>query len=422
MGILSVFNNFRLKLSNSKRETIWRTFGSFDANKFGMSTDSLIQNSYERNVDVYSIIKKIVDVTKSIPWIVEKKKADGTYKILTGTSIHDLMEAPNVTKGYTWNDIEEMILIYLLASGNSYLYGQRGIIGNQIVELDILPATNIEIKCNNNFFLPELKYKFDISGKRYEIEKENIAHIKLFNPVYSTIEESYYGLSPIQVAAMVVQTGNDRWDADAAILQNRGVIGLITDKSNRPMTADEAAKVQQGFDQQTSGTRNFGKVKVTNKDLAYIQMAMSSADLQLIEKGVVNLRAICNVYGIDSSLLNDPENKTYNNRKEAEKSMYTNGIMPLSDKLSETFTRFICENHFPGQNIRMRQDFSGIESLQENFKERSEIFTSLKQAGIITANEAREQLRQPAIVDELADILMVQGKIIPEVQPQQPVI
>mgnify|MGYP001056501684 CR=1 FL=1 len=60
----------------------------------------------------------------------------------------------------------------------------------------------------------------------------------------------------------------------------------------------EALEVQSSFDKQSSGTDKFGKVKVTNKDLSYIQMAMSSTDLQLIEKGVITLRAICNVFGL----------------------------------------------------------------------------------------------------------------------------
>ncbi len=418
VGLLSAYRNFRLKLSTGESESIWRAFGSFKANLFAMNGNSLIENSYEKNVDVYAVIKKIVDVSKSIPWIVEEMKPDGTFEPIKDSTLHELMYQPNLTKGYTWNDIEEQLLIYLLASGNAYLYGQTGIMGATILEVDVLPANNVEIKCNNSFFLPELKYKFAINGKSYEFEKESIAHIKLFNPVYTTIEESYYGLSPIQVASMVIQTGNDRWEASAALNQNRGAIGLITDKSGRPMTPTEAAKVQSDFDRQTSGTNNFGRIKVTNKDLNYIQMAMSPSDLKLIEMGVVNLRAICNLFGLDSSLFNDPDNKTYNNRNEAEKALYTNAVKPVSDKMAEIFTMFLCKNHFPGRKVRMRQDFENIEVLQENFKEKAEVFTTLKEAGIVTANEAREKLKYDTVADPAADKLVVTGK--PQFnQPQQ---
>jgi len=404
MGLLTTLRNWVTPLSNNDRQTIWKMFGSFAANSFAMNGTSIIENSYEKNVDVYAVIKKISDITKTVPWIVEEKKGN-EWVLLENTSIHELMYSPNSKKKYTWNDIEEMLLVYLLASGNSYLYGETQFNSSLIEELDVLPSNLICIESNRNFFLPEYKYSLNIDSRYYTIDQEKISHIKFFNPCYSTVQESLYGLSPIQVAAKVVQTGNDRWDADASLLQNRGAIGLITDKSQRPMLPDEAAKVQSDFDSQTAGTRNFGKIKVTNKDLAFIQMAMSSVDLQLIEKGVVNLRAICNVYGLDSSLFNDPENKTYNNRLEAERAMFTNAIMPISDKISEQLTMFLCTNHFPGKKVRMGQDFSSIEVLQENFKEKAQTYSMLKNSGIISANQAARELGQPESVDPKDELL-----------------
>lgn len=371
MGLLTTLRNWVTPLSNTDRQQIWKMFGSFQSNQLALDGNNIISNSYEKNVDVYAVIKKIVDVVKSVPWIVEQKKGD-EWVLFEDNTIAELMENPNMTKGYTWNDIEEQILVYMLTTGNAYLFGETQFTSSTIEELDVLPSNFVCIESNRNFFMPEYKYEFVMDGKTYAIEKEKVSHIKFFNPAYSTVQESLYGLSPIQVAAKVVQTGNDRWDADANLLQNRGAIGLITDKSNRPMLPEEAEKVQSDFNSQTSGTRNFGKIKVTNKDLAYIQMAMSSVDLQLIEKGVVNLRSICNVFGLDSSLFNDPENKTYNNRKEAEKSMFTNAIIPISDKVAEPLTRFIAWNHYPAKNVRMRQDFSSIEVLQTNKKEEAD--------------------------------------------------
>lgn len=407
MGIFNRFGHFLVNLTENDRETIWQQLGSFTANSLSMKGNKMIQNSYDSNIDVYSIIKKIIDITKSVPWVVEQYTG-GRWKIITDTSIHELMDNPNMAKGYTWNDIEEQLLIYLLCTGNAYVHSETQFNRTLIEELDILPSSFICIEpTSRDFFLPEYYYRFNIDGSNKAIDKEKISHIKFFNPGYSSIKESLYGLSPIQVAARAIQAGNDRWDADNNLMQNRGALGLITDKSNRPMSEPEADAVQKSFDRDTAGTRNFGKVKVTNKDLNYIQMAMSPADLQLLEKGVINLRAICNVFGLDSSLFNDPENKTYSNRTEAEKSMFTNAVMPISDKIAEHLTRFLCPNHFPGKKIRLRQDFSNIEVLQENFKEKSEVFALLKNSGIITANTAAEALKQPKSTDPNADLLII---------------
>lgn len=418
MGFFQNLFNFRTNLDNTDRDTIWKAFGSFQANQFCMQNQSLIQNSYERNVDVYSVIKKIVDVSKSVPWIVEQKQANGNWKALQNTSIHSLMEAPNLVKGYTWNDIEEQVLIYLLLTGNVYIFGEKPFGMNGIAELDILPSNHVIIQSNNDFFKPNKQYKLGLGGTYRTFQSDEIGHIKFFNPGYNSVLESHYGLSIIQVAAQVVQVGNDRWDANANLLQNRGAVGLITDKSQRPMTPDEAALAQSAWDKTSSGTRNFGKIKVTNKDLNYIQMAMSPADLQLIENGVVNLRAICNVFSLDSSLFNDPANKTYNNALEAQKALYTNAIMPLSDKIAEHFTRYLCTNHFPDKVVRMRQDFNGIECLQENKAEKIASLISLKDSGIYTANEVRLKLGDTVIVDPNGDVLNNKAPMQPaNVQP-----
>jgi len=137
-------------------------------------------------------------------------------------------------------------------------------------------------------------------------------------------------------------------------------------------------------------------------------MMMSPTDLQLVENGVINLRAICNVFGVDSSLFNDPENKTYANRAEAEKSFYTSCIMPLSNKIAEKYTSFIAWNHYPDKSIRMRQDFSEIECLQNNtFDKDSATMVALKNAGLVTPNEARTALNYEAMNSEGANELTV---------------
>lgn len=363
MGLLNGF--FKKSIEIKDRNKLLLEKFSFKS----LDNKDLTKVGYESNVDAYAVIRKIVDTSKSINWIVERKTSEG-WELMEDNTITPLLENPNSLKGYTWNDIQEQQLIYLLASGNSYLYGEE--INGKIAELDVLPSKHVSIKSSQNFFLPALKYSFNLQKTKETYEAEEIEHIKLFNPSYDTVEESFKGLSAFQVAARVIKVGNDRWDADAHLLQNLGARGLITDSSDRPMLEPEAAAVQNHFNKHTTGTAKFGAVKVTNKDLKYIPMSMSSADLQLIEKGVITLRSMCNVFGLDSSLFNDPANKTFNNRKEAEKALYTNAVIPLSKKIAQHHTNYICKNHYPDGSVRMRQDFSNIEALQTDKKQEAE--------------------------------------------------
>ena len=363
MGILSDLSKYA-SYKLSKRNDLIRLF-----DRFGTNQTNLIEHSYERNVDAYAVVKKISDIFSSTPWKVERK-VNGEWQVVEDTTIHELLDSPNSLKGYTWNDIDEQMITYLLCSGNSYLYGET--LNGKISEVDVLPSNHVEVCTGGNFFLPNLKYKFDIDSTVRTYSAGDLQHVKLFNPNYSSVEESYEGLSVFQVAAKAVQVGNDRWDASAHLFQNRGMAGMITDQSDRPMLQDEAKKVQDAFKNSVSGTDKFGGVKVTNKDLKYISMSMSSTDLQLIEQGVIPLRAICNVLGLDSSLFNDPSNKTFNNRLEAEKAMYTKVIIPLAAKISAAHNNYIVKNHYPDGDYRMTKDYSKVEALQKDKKQEAQ--------------------------------------------------
>ena len=67
--------------------------------------------------------------------------------------------------------------------------------------------------------------------------------------------------------------------------------------------------------------------------MQYTPIGMNSVDMQLLDSNREWLRYIASIYGIDSSLVNDPEHSTYNNRKEAEKAAYVDVVIPTFNKV-----------------------------------------------------------------------------------------
>lgn len=57
----------------------------------------------------------------------------------------------------------------------------------------------------------------------------------------------------------------------------------------------------------------------------------------------------------------------------------------------------------------MRQDFSNVEVLQENKKDKTEILTKQVDSGIISPNEAREKLGYPKHSSPEADLLRIKN-------------
>lgn len=391
-------------------------FGGLGANRFKLIGNELIREGYSQNVDAFSIIKKIVDCGTSTPYLVEKLRYDGSYKEVKSSILHDLLENPNPIKGYTWKDIEEQIVIYLLAAGNAYILPE---VGSGIVSsIDVLPPQNVTIFSSNNFFNPNPQYRFYLGNKQRTLSVDDLTHIKIFNPVSYGVTDSLYGLSLIEVASWPIQSGNDRWQAQASIYQNRGTTGLITDKSQRPMTDEEAKMVNANFKDKTGGPKRFNSIYATNKDLNYIQMGMSPSDMELVKSGIVSTRAVCNVFSLDSSLFNDPENKTYSNRTEAEKALFTNAVIPVFDKVYSHLTRTIVKKLFPAEIIRLRKDYSKVECLQENYKDKVISYCLMKNSGIISANTAAEALKQPKSLDENADKLIISTSLVEQLGQQ----
>lgn len=406
------------RLTQHARELLVQNLGSFRANMFATNQRNLVEKGYEQNVDVYAMIRKMVEVSQTARWVVERRKrgTSNEWEEITDTTLHELIANPNMTKNYTWDNILEQTIIYLLAGGNAINLGMdangesEGITG-PIVELDVLPNRFIKINTTKDWFDPIDNYKFQIDTFKATFEKEEIQHFTLFNPGYNSIQQSVWGLSPIAVAARVVQVGNDRWDADASLLQNRGAIGMIAQrKSEYPMKPEERDKMQEDWDESTAGPNKFGRIKVSRQDMRFIQMAMSPSDLKLIEHGPVTLRAMCNVLGFDSSIFNDPANKTFANRKEAEKAMLSDAVIPLNMQLANGWSRWLVPTHFPSETsetVRIRADFSEHPALQQDLNQKVDGVAKMKLGGIITANRAAELLDQPLSDDPNAEKLIV---------------
>jgi HK97 family phage portal protein len=169
-------------------------------------------------------------------------------------------------------------------------------------------------------------------------------------------------------------------------------MGIITSKSN--VRIDEATKSEMDakFREKYAGAKKFGTPILTNGDLSFVPIGMSPADLKLVELGIIPLRAICNVYGVDSSLLNDPENKTYSNRKEAEKAMWDNAIIPMLKDIENALNTWLVPayNKQDGKTYKIEFCLDDVKALQVDLTEMANRVKMMIEAGVYTPNEGRE--------------------------------
>ena len=217
--------------------------------------------------------------------------------------------------------------------------------------------------------------------------------MKYFNPTEKGLM-SGLGLSPLQSAVYPYRTSLNQWEASSNLLKNKGAIGFISNESDDVLDDQELESAQKAFDSKIGGASNFGKSIITPSKMKYNPMGMTAADMQIIEMGVKTLRAICNVYGIDSSLFNDPANKTFNNRREAEKALWTNVNIPILRMMEASYNRSFVQSYSQeeGKNLCLKFDVSDVEVLHEDKDKKVDRVIKLLQSGVITIEQAQEMI------------------------------
>lgn len=336
------------------------------------NTSELINDGFAKVSDLYSIIKKISQTGAGMELQVFKV-TDDEWELQRDGELFDLIMQPN--KNQNQYDFKEMALTNLMTSGNVFINGQEAVgFGDIFTSLYLLPPQFIDIQLNtSDTYIEAVNYVLNVDTISKVISPDYVKHVKYNNPTDFGVQTGW-GLSPIHAGYLAMKSARDLNIAESSILANKGASGLLTNKGDYPLDSEEAEEIQKAIDKKIAGAGKFGKIITTNASVEYIQMGMSPTDLQLIESGVVKLRQLCNLYGVDSSLFNDPANKTYNNRKEATKSLYTEAVIPSLQKIVWGLNEFIVPAYNKKDNAtyKISIDKSHIPHLYEETKLKAE--------------------------------------------------
>jgi phage portal protein BeeE len=299
-----------------------------------------------------------------------------------------------------------MINEYLLLTGNAYIRFVEGIgMGEEVVILD---TSRTEIICNAFGQIKQYKYT-NPNGDVDPIDPSEILHIKSSNVVNTESEEVKYGLSPLQAGWVIVQSSSEKFNAEASIFKNRGVIGFATNDTDIPMQSTEQEEMQNMFNSQTGGSDKFNGIHVTNTRLRFVQTGMSPTDLKLLEGITSSLRQLCAIYGMPSVLFNDVEKSTFNNYETAVKVAYTDVYIPLENKVNRDLSQWLSEKLGVDEEIKV--DLNSIEAIKLTTNEVAQALKSLdtKAQERVLENMSQEEIRSLVRLADLPDGVSVIG-------------
>lgn len=388
--------------TNEEPNKLYAGFSSiFGRRSFSFSDRTFkefINNGYKESPEVFSVVNKILSKAAAVPIVIKERTRDGE-EVIKGTEFETLITCPNpLQTKYDW--IFEGMLYYLL-TGNNYMNGVKSVgFGDAFFEVTNLPSQSTAPVRSGSASTPIAGYEMQTDTQALQtFEADEVMHIKNVDPSLKGVR-TLVGMSPLETGKRPYTTGNNNWEANANILENLGALGIIssnTNNGNTVMGTGGSNKKMDVEEEQTrwkkwyGGPKNYGTPLFTPASITYTQIGMSPTDLKLIENNIMVLRSICNIYNVDSSLFNDPDNKKFDNVEAAERSMWSDAIMPLLRLYEEKLNLWLAPGfrELENKDLVLRFDFSDIAALQEDKEVQAKRAIELSDSGIISRNEAR---------------------------------
>jgi len=369
----------------------------------GQDQQAFVNDGYVKNDIVYSIVKLITDKAKLAPFHVYKvtdevsakrykslmKQPDKitnwqevnelhkkAFEIYTGDSrLNDLLKYPNGED--TWGDLVEQWCGFKLITGNSFIYAkliEAGANQNKPFELYALPSQYMAIIANINEF-PPVRAGYQLYfGEMWTFDPKEILHDKFYNPQWSVTGQQLYGQSPLRAAARTLTRSNEAKTASVAAFQNGGPAGVLFMNDDRfdPTSGTQQAQALKTAISQKGGSSNFNSIAVSGYKVDWKAIGLSPVELNIIESEKWDMKALCNIYGVPSQLLNDADNKTYNNQLEGEKALTLRCAIPLLDALTENLNRKLHTDWgYKGTNLYVGYDMKVYQELEANKSEQA---------------------------------------------------
>lgn len=413
MGLFDFFNRKAAPLKPAVQMSIERGIVTWD----GQNQSQIVRDSYIGNDLVYAIITLITQKAKVAPWFVYKVKnkvaqkqylakmqqpdkianynelkelKEQAFELYEGDAkLNELLKYPNSED--TWSDIIEQWVGFKKITGNAFMYakqvGDVSMNRGKPLSLYMLPSQYMAIKVDVAQF-PPVKTAYQLYyGQYIPFTTEEILHDKYFNPEWSATGGQLYGLSPLRAASKVLTRSNSSKEASVAMFDNMGPLGVLYMDDNRfdPISGEEQGRSLKTQISANTGSAKYGSTAVSGYKVGWQQMGLPAKDLQLIEAEKWDKEALCSIYGVPPVLLGNMDAATYNNMKEAEKSLTLRAVLPELISIRDNINRKLQSDWgYKNTDIFVDFDMTVYSELEAN---RSEQTTWLNTAWWLTPEQ-----------------------------------
>ena len=346
---------------------------------------ALSREGYSRNAIVHRAVRLIAEGAGSVSYVLYEGAAElGDHPLL------DLLARPNPRQdGATFL---ESVASYLLLAGNAYLeaVGVEG--GANVRELYALRPDRMKVVPGADGWPQAFEYTVGGASVRFDQTPGSspgvtnfqppILQLSLFNPL-----DDYYGLSPLEAAAVAVDTHNAAAKWNKALLDNaaRPSGALVYDGADGSVMSDaQFERLKKELSDNYQGTLNAGRPLLLEGGLDWKAMSLSPKDMDFMEAKHAAAREIALAFGVPPMLLAIPGDNTYSNYQEANRVFWRQTVLPLANRIGAALAQWLAPSF--GAGLTLAVDADRIEALSAD---RAALWDRVTKAPFLTTNEKR---------------------------------
>ena len=243
-------------------------------------------------------------------------------------------------------------------------------------------------------------YRDPVKGYEKRIELDEMIFIRGFNPTNDS-NERWRGLSKVDVLTRRLNRLESNMKNSVAQIQNGGTPGVLYVKN---ATHDLKSKpvidgIKTNYANFAKNPDNTGAPFIQAGDFGYIQLGLSLVDMDSAELAKLDLKGICNVFGVSDVWFNSDSSSTESNVKEMIRQAYTVAVMPYTQMVEDAFNLELVTDFGAGFRT-VKFDYSDIQELQQSLKEKMD---GLAAAPVMIPNDILQAAGYDRVDDPMMD-------------------
>ena len=334
------------------------------------STRNAIKEGYKVSVWVYTAISLKAKAVASVPWFVRKIKSDGTWEPDYTHPLSRLLKRPN--EFMSRRDMMERLVAHLELGGNGLWTKLR--VGKMVVELWPIDPTGVRPVPSPAKFIS--RYEYDLDGVKKDLDPADVLHLMYPDPA-----NPYWGLSPLQAAARVVDTDVEAVKWNKVSLQNRAqASGVLSFK--HPLDPDQWDEAREQVRRQIQGPENARGILVMGASADWKQMSLTPIEMDFIKSRQFSREEILSVFHVPPTMAGIGDNAALSNVLTWRRIFWSDTIVPLLEDIRAGMNRALVPEFGDPEKIDLMYDVTNVEALQDDFHKKIETAEHMFRMGI----------------------------------------